>query len=600
MNARCRTALGAAILSGVLAGQAAIAAQVSGTVQYSGSRGTVSATLPILVFLFSTPTPSDQANPATAAVTTNGGSFAFDVPTGTYYLTAVLDLNDNGKADVGESAVIYNQRANYPGDPVVVPQSGLSLQFNDDVMVPGISGLATYTGSLGTVSDTDRIRVDAFSDPDLANPTGEEGKVRINGGRYDILIFDHTPRYLCAYFDANGNQQLDAGEPFQIYNTKTTAPADPVAPSTTQTHVSFYFGDPVTGPALSGTVQYKGAQGPVSAARPIRLFLFNNDHFQGDNALVDETAVTTNSSAFTLHAPAAGDYYLAFLLDTVPNTGENQANVGEPFKIYQNRFGLPADPIAVPRSGVGLTFDDSGAISGIAGTVQYRGNMGPVSPTRKLIVEVFADSALTDRVDDEELQTNGGRYDDLTLDTGSYYLRAFLDVNNNDELDPGEPYEIYHDKGSPPAIPVVASSNQTAINFDFDDSRAGAVSTATANATATPTATVTPSPTRTIVCTPPPCSTGEVYYCPGTCPGGCGTQCVTPTPSPTLGYCVGDCDRNGRVEVDELVKGVNIALGNLDLSACRQFDTDGNLKVTVEELVRAVNSALNGCLSVPA
>jgi hypothetical protein len=39
--------------------------------------------------------------------------------------------------------------------------------------------------------------------------------------------------------------------------------------------------------------------------------------------------------------------------------------------------------------------------------------------------------------------------------------------------------------------------------------------------------------TEVLMCTPPPCKKGEVYYCPGDCPGGCGTICVTPTPKPT-------------------------------------------------------------------
>ena len=43
-----------------------------------------------------------------------------------------------------------------------------------------------------------------------------------------------------------------------------------------------------------------------------------------------------------------------------------------------------------------------------------------------------------------------------------------------------------------------------------------------------------PSETPAVVCTPPPCKKGEVYYCPGgDCPGGCGTTCATPTPTPT-------------------------------------------------------------------
>lgn len=36
--------------------------------------------------------------------------------------------------------------------------------------------------------------------------------------------------------------------------------------------------------------------------------------------------------------------------------------------------------------------------------------------------------------------------------------------------------------------------------------------------------------TPQVMCTPPSCKAGEVYYCPEDCPGGCGTQCATPTP----------------------------------------------------------------------
>ncbi len=46
----------------------------------------------------------------------------------------------------------------------------------------------------------------------------------------------------------------------------------------------------------------------------------------------------------------------------------------------------------------------------------------------------------------------------------------------------------------------------------------------------TPTAFVTLTQPQ-IMCTPPACGPGEVYYCPGECPGGCGTTCATPTPA---------------------------------------------------------------------
>jgi hypothetical protein len=56
---------------------------------------------------------------------------------------------------------------------------------------------------------------------------------------------------------------------------------------------------------------------------------------------------------------------------------------------------------------------------------------------------------------------------------------------------------------------------------------------------------------------------------------------------------VGDCDRNGRVVINELVKGVNIALGQAEVSECTPFDRVANGRVTVDELVRGVRNALD-------
>jgi len=64
---------------------------------------------------------------------------------------------------------------------------------------------------------------------------------------------------------------------------------------------------------------------------------------------------------------------------------------------------------------------------------------------------------------------------------------------------------------------------------------------------------------------------------------------------PATCACLGDCNRNGSVTVDELVKGVNIALGSADLDTCPCFDGNSDRQVAINELVGAVNSALNGC-----
>ena len=59
----------------------------------------------------------------------------------------------------------------------------------------------------------------------------------------------------------------------------------------------------------------------------------------------------------------------------------------------------------------------------------------------------------------------------------------------------------------------------------------------------------------------------------------------TPPPTPTLGPCVGDCDGDGSVRVNELIIGVNILLETAAAEQCRSFDTDGDNRVAVNELV---------------
>lgn len=68
----------------------------------------------------------------------------------------------------------------------------------------------------------------------------------------------------------------------------------------------------------------------------------------------------------------------------------------------------------------------------------------------------------------------------------------------------------------------------------------------------------------------------------------------------TIGFpsCVGDCDGGETVSIDELIKGVNIALAAQPLATCAAFDVDGDGAVAINELIQAVGNALNGCREV--
>jgi hypothetical protein len=120
--------------------------------------------------------------------------------------------------------------------------------------------------------------------------------------------------------------------------------------------------------------------------------------------------------------------------------------------------------------------------------------------------------------------------------------------------------------------------------------------TSTSTPTETPTATITPTATPTRTVTPTATITPTSTITPTLPPTA--TTTVTPTPTPTQtpqSACVGDCNGDGEVTVDELIKGVNIALGNIPLEMCPVFDTNNSGEVEITELIVGVNNALNGC-----
>ena len=73
------------------------------------------------------------------------------------------------------------------------------------------------------------------------------------------------------------------------------------------------------------------------------------------------------------------------------------------------------------------------------------------------------------------------------------------------------------------------------------------------------------------------------------------TVAATPTRTSTPAACVGDCNGDRNVSVDELVRGINIALARDSLAECEPADANANDVVTIDEIVRAVSNAIDGC-----
>jgi len=60
--------------------------------------------------------------------------------------------------------------------------------------------------------------------------------------------------------------------------------------------------------------------------------------------------------------------------------------------------------------------------------------------------------------------------------------------------------------------------------------------------------------------------------------------------------CVGDCDGDNRVAINELISGVAVSLGTKPMTACPAFDADDNGAVAINEIVAGVAAATSGCI----
>jgi hypothetical protein len=61
------------------------------------------------------------------------------------------------------------------------------------------------------------------------------------------------------------------------------------------------------------------------------------------------------------------------------------------------------------------------------------------------------------------------------------------------------------------------------------------------------------------------------------------------------GECVGDCSANGLVTTNEIVLGINVALGQKPLDSCPAFDANRDGAISIAELLNSVVDALGGC-----
>jgi hypothetical protein len=225
--------------------------------------------------------------------------------------------------------------------------------------------------------------------------------------------------------------------------------------------------------------------------------------------------------------------------------------------------------LALGLGGGLLLTGDSAHAQGFGGLIEYTGAAGTIGSQRPLCLCVYSDAQLLGGLGCFIFRTNAVRYRIDSLGAEDYYLIVFVDVHVNEQLDPDEPFEIYHDRALPPADPIGGQSGAMDVDFIFADENLPVVVTPTP--TVTPSATPSASPSASL----PPTST------------------ATPSPNATATPALpADCNGDGAVAINELVRGVAIALGTLGAGECPAADVDQDGAVTVAELIRAVNAAL--------
>ncbi len=79
----------------------------------------------------------------------------------------------------------------------------------------------------------------------------------------------------------------------------------------------------------------------------------------------------------------------------------------------------------------------------------------------------------------------------------------------------------------------------------------------------------------------------------------CAASSAATTPTAAANTCIGDCNGNGVVAINELVTAVNIDLGLAEIDACPALSCDGAVELASHPgigcSIAAVNNLLNGC-----
>jgi len=285
--------------------------------------------------------------------------------------------------------------------------------------------------------------------------------------------------------------------------------------------------------------------------------------------------------------------------DGVPDFGGNQLGVGLRTGATEER-GVAEYPTG-PLAGVAaaqiekatLTFNIDDVLATFGPGTEFSG-----FAAEEIIVHVFDGDGDVDVADFSEVSRSGhlidttiyGPINDTSLGaSGPLFFQVDITADVKDvvragaagigigwrTMDPPTGTSLDNLGNGSAGPPGVGGSVMPYLEIERGESATPTVVPATEVPTSTSMPTATEIPTATATWTSPPTS--------------------TPSPTRPAGSCIGDCDRDARVVIAELIMAVNIALGQADLEACTIADFDENGRVSINELIQAVTAALGGC-----
>lgn len=186
---------------------------------------------------------------------------------------------------------------------------------------------------------------------------------------------------------------------------------------------------------------------------------------------VKDTIISSGDS-YSFEGLADGRYYVSAFIDADSSGGAPDPD--EPFSWYVD---LNGDPEAVVITGgntvndVDIVLEDSPVETGVInGTVTYTGN---ITTTGDIIVSLHESASVDDTPIETTIADGTGAYSFENLSDGTYYVAAFLDVNDSGDGPPddGEPFSWYVDEfGDPKAVVVSDGITVSDVDITLEDS----------------------------------------------------------------------------------------------------------------------------------